>query len=197
MLPLCLLTWYHLSIDMVPFVYWHGTVVSIDMVLLCLLTWYRGVYWHGTVVSFDMLPLCLLTWYRLSIDMIALCWLTWYLCVHWHGTVVSIDMLALCLLTWYCCVYWHGTVVSIGMVPLCRLTWYRCVFDTVPFYHNCSKCLVSLLQLFCNGSTRQVNCRLILFLVQPHPCPRKIFPALRIIQFPCSYTENILRVTHA
>ena len=77
---------------------WHGTVVSVDMVLFCWLTWYYCVDWHGNVVSIDMVPLCRVTW---------------YCCVVWHGTIVSIDMVLLYCVTWYCCVIWHSTVVSI------------------------------------------------------------------------------------
>jgi len=78
-------------------VFWHGTFVSLDIVLLRRLTWYRCVLWHGTVLSLDMVLLCLLTRYR---------------CVVGRGTLVSFDMVLLCRLTWYHCVAWHGTVFS-------------------------------------------------------------------------------------
>jgi len=161
------------------------TVVSFDMVPLYRVTWYRCVDWYGTVVSIDMVPLCRLTWYR---------------CVDWHGTVVSIDMVPLCRLTWYRCVDWHGTVVSIDMVPLYRVTWYRCVDWYGTVFSQLFKCLVSFVQLWCVGSIRQLNCRLILFLVQPDAQPRKIFSvyySLCIIPFLCFYAQNVLCIRHA
>ena len=140
---------------------------------MCLIQLSDGQKCFCTVVSCDMVPLCRLTWYRCD----------------GHGTVVSIDMVR--------CVVGHGIFVSLNMVPLCRLTWYRCVIwhgtvvsiDMVPFSHNCSKCLVSFVHLWCIGSVRQLHCSLIFFLVQAH--------SLCIIPFLCLYAQNVLRIRHA
>ena len=92
------------------------------------------------------------------------------------------------------------TVVSFDMVPLYRVTWYRCVDWYGTVFSQLFKCLVSFVQLWCVGSIRQLNCRLILFLVQPDAQPRKIFSvyySLCIIPFLCFYAQNVLCIRHA